>query len=617
MKRLRLNVWGGALALWQEGRRSRWIDLFLVLAVAGLFYWLIFFARESLADKPDRAVTIDLSLSALPGYSLRSLARGLIAYLFSLVFSLIYGYWAAKDKRAERVLIPLLDILQSIPVLGFMPGLILGLVALFPNTNFGLELASILMIFSGQVWNMTFSFYHSLTSMPHDLGEVANMYHFSPWKRFRLLELPFATMGLVWNSIMSMAGGWFFLTVCETFQVGEFDFRLPGLGSYMAAAVTAENWYAMSAAILSMVIMIVSLDQLLWRPIVVWAQKYNMEEGSGGDTIRATSWFLDLLHDSRILNSIQRRRRRRERLTVLTEIRRQKYALSQKGISLDMVALPRRKIGNPTLSSNTESSVTSHNICARLWTFVPQLVFILLAGLLCFTAWKLILLMRSVDFLMWQMIFLAACATLVRVLLCVALATLWTVPVALLITRSPKLSQYAQPVLQVIASFPAPMIYPLLASMILAAGFGPTWIQWGSVLLMLVGTQWYLLFNTIAGAMAIPSDLIEAARGFRISGWQRFRWLYIPSMLRFLVTGWVTTAGGAWNASIVTEYLQLGNDTYQAFGLGSMIFTATETSNFPLLTASVVVMALLVVLFNHFVWGALHRLAETKYAMDK
>lgn len=614
MRRLRLNVWGGALALWQEGRRSHWIDLFLVLAVAGLFYWMIFFARESLADKPARAVTIDLSLSALPGYSLRSLARGLIAYLFSLVFSLIYGYWAAKDKRAERVLIPLLDILQSIPVLGFMPGLILGLVALFPSTNFGLELASILMIFSGQVWNMTFSFYHSLTSMPHDLGEVASMYHFSPWKRFRLLELPFATMGLVWNSIMSMAGGWFFLTVCETFQVGNFDFRLPGLGSYMSAAVAAENWRAMSMAILAMIVMIVSLDQLLWRPIVVWAQKYNMEEGSGSDSIRATSWFLDLLHDSRILNSVVRQRRRRKRLDALNEIRHQKYALSQKGISLDMVSLPRgRGIG---YAAHTNDSVP-RTIRSRLVAFIPLCIFVLLANLLCFAAWKLILLMRGVEFSMWQMIFLAAGATLLRVLLCVFLATLWTVPTALLITRSPKLSQYAQPVLQVIASFPAPMIYPLLAGMIIAAGFGPSWIQWGSILLMLVGTQWYLLFNTIAGAMAIPSDLVEAARGFRISGWQRFRWLYVPSMLRFLVTGWVTTAGGAWNASIVTEYLQLGGDTYQAFGLGSMIFTATETSNFPLLTASVVVMALLVVLFNHFVWGALHRLAETKYAMDK
>ncbi|HEX9052354.1 MAG TPA: ABC transporter permease subunit, partial [Anaeromyxobacter sp.] len=296
-------AFGQAIAFLDRSRRVGWLDLALAAAVGAAIYGLVGLAREwTGALRP--AVEIDLSLRALPGYALLSLSRGLAAYVLSLLFTLGYGYWAARDRVAERVLIPALDILQSIPVLGFMPGLVLGLVAAFPHSNVGLELASVIMIFTGQAWNMTFSFYHSLKSIPTDLSEVATFARFGRWQRLRALELPFAAIGLVWNSMMSMAGGWFFLMVSEAFVLGDRDFRLPGLGSYMSVAVAAGNGRAMLAAVLAMTAMIVALDQLLWRPLVVWAQKFRVEES--GQVVPMESWFLDVLRRSELVRSLGR-----------------------------------------------------------------------------------------------------------------------------------------------------------------------------------------------------------------------------------------------------------------------------------------------------------------------
>src|SRR5262245_30582527 len=294
--------WGKATALLGEGRRLRWIDAFLILGLAGLILGLIDLGREWSGElRP-----IDINLDdpwTLPQFTFFSLTRGLIAYVLSLTFTLVYGYWAAKDARAERVLVPLLDILQSIPVLSFLPGLVLVFVALFPSTNTGLELAAILMIFTGQAWNMTFSFYHSLKSVPQDLREVGQVYRLSVLQKLRWLELPFATMGLVWNSMMSMAGGWFFLMINEAFRLGELDFRLPGIGSYMSVAVERNRVDAMLWAIFAMVLMIVGLDQLLWRPVVVWGQKFRAEEGG----LQAAAWsrLLDWLRHSRLLRILK------------------------------------------------------------------------------------------------------------------------------------------------------------------------------------------------------------------------------------------------------------------------------------------------------------------------
>ncbi len=300
MRRVAL-AFGQAVAFLDRSRRVGWLDLALVAGLGAAIYGLVGLAREwTGALRP--AVQIDLSLSALPGYTLLSLSRGLAAYVLSLLFTLGYGYWAARDRVAERVLIPALDILQSIPVLGFMPGLVLGLVGAFPRSNVGLELASVIMIFTGQAWNMTFSFYHSLKSIPPDLSEVATFARFGRWQRLRALELPFAAIGLVWNSMMSMAGGWFFLMVSEAFVLGDRDFRLPGLGSYMSVAVAQGDGHAMIAAVVAMTAMIVALDQLLWRPLVVWAQKFRVEES--GQVAPMESWFLDVLRRSELVRTI-------------------------------------------------------------------------------------------------------------------------------------------------------------------------------------------------------------------------------------------------------------------------------------------------------------------------
>jgi len=561
-------------------RRFGLVDLATVVALAGLLFGVLQLGREwSGASRP--AIVIDLSPWALPRYTFYSLSRGLLAYVLSLAFTLTYGYWAAKDRIAERVLVPLLDILQSIPVLGFMPGLILALVALFPHNNIGLELAAVIMIFTGQAWNMTFSYYHSLRSVPDDLREVAAVYRFSWWQRLKWLELPYATLGLVWNSMLSMAGGWFFLMINEAFRLGDRDFRLPGIGSYMSVAVDQGRTDAMLYAIGAMTLMIVAVDQVLWRPVVVWAQKFRVEEG--GTQEKMSSWFLNWLRRSRLLAVLRQLGRR-----VGTR-------------------LARRRAIRP--------GPTTQPVAARqpaAWLGVILLALLLAA--LAFGAWKLTHVLRRVPAVEWGTLGGAAAWTLGRVLLATALGTLWALPAGIAIGLSPRLSRLLQPVVQIVASFPAPMLFPIVIGGLAAAGVS---LGWGSIVLMLLGTQWYILFNVIAGAMAIPTDLQEAARSYRLQGWRRFRALYLPGVFPYLVTGWVTAAGGAWNASIVAEFVTFKGQTLQAHGLGAQISAAAAAADFPRLAASILVMSAIVVAFNRTVWRQFYRLAERRFSLNR
>jgi NitT/TauT family transport system permease protein len=580
------RVWGA-----ERGRPSLpfivgWTDLVIVAGLAGLLYGLLDFGSGwTVEHRPE--VEIDLSPLALPRYTFFSLSRGLCAFALSLGFTFVYGYWAAKDPRARRVLLPLLDILQSIPVLGFMPGLVLALVALFPGSNVGLELAAVVMIFTGQAWNMTFSFYQSVSSVPQDLREAATVYRFGWWQQFRRVELPYATIGLVWNSMMSMAGGWFFLMVTETFQLGNRDFRLPGLGSYMSVAADQGRWDAQLWAILAMTLMIVGLDQLLWRPVVVWAQKYRVEDSASGPA--ATSWFLNWLRRSRLLAAARRGLRR---------------------LRTEATSRP--------AATTAEAPAPRWRLPAGL-DLVPLTALVLL---LAYGMYWLALTVREVPGGEWLKLLGAGGWTLGRVLLATALGTLWAVPAGLAIGLSPRLSRLAQPVVQVVASFPAPMLFPLVMAGLTAAGIS---LNWGSVVLMLLGTQWYILFNVIAGAMAVPADLREAAGAYRLGRWQRFRLLYLPAIFPFLVTGWVTAAGGAWNASIVSEYVKFRGEVFTANGLGAMITTYTTEAadasraagNLALLAAAVLVMSAIVVAFNRTVWKRCYRLAETRYALNR
>ncbi len=574
-------LWGNAARLVDSSRRFRWVDALVLVGVAGIALALFRTERQwTGALRP--AVEIDLSPGALPRYTLLSLSRGLAAYLLSLLFTLVYGYWAAKDRLAERALIPLLDILQSIPVLGFMPGLVLALVAAFPRSNVGLELAAVLLIFTGQAWNMTFSYYYSLKSVPVDQREVAQVYRFSWWQRLRWVELPFATIGLVWNSMMSMAGGWFFLMISEAFMLGDKDFRLPGLGSYMSVAVAHGDGLAMVWAIAAMVVMIVVLDQLLWRPVVVWAQKFRVEEGGFAEEMR--SWLLTWVRRSQLIDWVGAQ---------LARIRR---------------SLSGRFARRSPPAKRTRSSRVPP---ARVLSIT---LFVGLVGVLLYGMVKLLLILTAITADDWRRILLGAGLTLLRVLASTLLGTLWALPAGLAIGLSPRLSRLLQPVVQVVASFPAPMLFPAVIAGLKAIHVT---LGWGSMVLMLLGTQWYILFNVIAGAMSVPADLREAARSYRLRGWQRFTALYFPAVFPFLVTGWITAAGGAWNASIVAEYVTFRGEILSTRGLGAQISAAAVGANFPLLAGSVVVMSVVVVAFNRFVWRRLQGLAETRFSLSK
>lgn len=575
MRQTAQMLFGAATAFLDRTRRIRLIDVALLVAVAGFALGLVGLEKRWTGQFRS-SVEIDLSLSALPRYALLSLSRGLAAYGLSLLFTLVYGYWAAKDRLAEKVLIPLLDILQSIPVLGFMPGVVLALVSLFPRSNVGLELAAVLMIFTGQAWNMTFAYYHSLRSVPRDLQEVGTLYRFGAWKRLWRIELPFATNGLVWNSMMSMAGGWFFLMVSEATRLGDLDFRLPGLGSYMSVAADRGDGKAMIASVVAMVVIIVLLDQLLWRPLVVWAEKFRPDDA--GQAEAATSWFLDLLRRSRIAAWLD------------------------------------RKVRHHTEGRRVKPHAPGSGLARGAQVALSGILFALLVGGLLLGAVGVLRLLRTLSAHDWATHLLAAGLTLVRVLVAIALGTLWTVPAGLAIGLSPRLSRILQPVVQVVASFPAPMLFP--AALLVLGRLGVS-LEYGSVVLMLLGTQWYVLFNVIAGAISIPADLREASRVFRFGTWHRLWTLYVPAVFPYLVTGWVTAAGGAWNASIVSEYNSYEGRTVAATGLGASISEAAAAGRFAELAAAVTIMSLVVVAFNRLVWRRLHRLGEERFALTR
>jgi len=563
------------------------VDVLIVVVVAALVGGVVVLARRWQA--PIRTTTaIDLRPRALPGYTLLSLSRGFAAYLLSLVFTLVYGTVAAHSKRAEKVMIPLLDIGQGIPVLGFLPGLVLGMVALFPHSNVGLELACILMIFTGQVWNMVFSFYGSLRAVPSELREVAKIHRFSWLRTFRTVEVSAATIGLVWNSMMSMAGGWFFLTVNEAFTLGNRDFRLPGIGSYMAVAIEKGDTRAMVWAILAMALMIVAVDQLLWKPLVAWSERFRLEDLAA--TEKPRSWVLDLIRRSPLLRRLRRARRGAE----------------------DAGAGPVSAIAPKLLA---KSPAARGGRSRRL--LVRVLVGVGVLGGLALAAWgafELVKLLLAVPGREWIVLALALGSTFLRTFGALLLAALWTVPAGILIGRSPVWSRRLQPVAQLVASFPAPMIFPLVTGALLALGV-PFAIVASA--LMLLGAQWYVLFNVLAGASAVPHDLEEAADTYRLSGADRWKKLFLPAVFPYLVTGLITAAGGAWNASIVAESLTYQGRPLQTFGLGSTITQATAAANFPLLAAGVLTMSLALILLNRSVWRPLYRLAETRYSLNR
>ena len=560
--------------------RWRLADLVVLGLVGAVVAAIVSFAREFQAPYLP-AIQIDLAPRALPHYVLYSLVRGVTALAISYLFAFGFGLAAASSRAAERILLPLLDILQSIPVLGFLPGLVLGLVAVFPGRNTGLELAAILMIFTAQAWNLALSFYQSLISVPEPLREACRLSGWRRWETFRRLEVPGAAQGLIWNGMLSMAGGWFFLMVNESFQLGNHDFRLPGIGSYMSVAVDRGDRGAMALAILAMIAMIVAVDRLFWRPLVVWGQRFRLDDSTG--EALETNWLLELLRRSRW--------RRRTRAIGRGAVRTANRII--RPIQAPLKALP---------------SPYGHGATAR-----RILVYLLIAALAAGAVWgfvQLIRLVLDVAPTEWHAIMIAAGLTFLRVIAAVVIGTVWALPAGIVIGRSPRLAHALQPVIQIVAAFPAPMLFPLVVLGLAALG-----VPFGSaaVVLLVLSSQWYILFNVIAAVASAPPQLAEAADIFGLVGAARWRGLYLPAGFPGLVTGWITAAGGAWNGTIVAEYLQAGGTLHATTGLGSLISEATAQANFPLLTGGVVVMSMIVVTWNRLVWRPLAHLAQTRF----
>ena len=534
---------------------------------------------------PVRAETeISQNPWSLPLYALYSLVRILVAYGISLVFALAYGYAAAKSKRAELVLIPLLDILQSIPVLSFLPGVMLAMVALFPSRQLGVELGSIILIFTGQVWNIAFSFYSSLKTIPRDLREAAIIYRFSKWQRFMELDLPFSTIGLVWNSMMSVAGGWFFLMACEMFVLGDKDFRLPGLGSFLQTAASSGNTRAMLWGLATMVAVIVLMDQLIWRPVIAWADKFKFEQVESATTA-----------GNSLLNFIRRE-------SFLIRLYRRLLHPVVNWLTIQFASGARR-------AAATFASAQAKQPRRLLrWAALVGVAGLTIYGIYR-TVGELALLDRSDYFVLLR----SAGLTFLRVNVALLIGALWTVPVGVAIGSSPRFARLMQPLVQLAASVPATALFPVLLLVLIRLRGG---VEIAAMALMLLGTQWYILFNVIAGAMAIPTDLREAAEVFRFSRWDRWRRLILPGIFPYLVTGMVTASGGAWNASIVAEYFHFQGKVVEAPGLGSTISRASDAGHFHMLLGATLVMATIVVVINRVVWRRMYRLASSRFKLE-
>jgi NitT/TauT family transport system permease protein len=577
----------GTLARTQVLRRSWPFLMDLCVAAIGLavFYAIVRIAMLW-AGPPSEQMVVSLSPRALPQYAFYSIVRIFLAYLLSLVFAVSYGYLAAYNKRVEAFMIAALDILQSIPVLSFLPPVMLAMVALFPTRHVGVELGAILLLFTGAVWNMAFSFYSSLKSIPRELREAAAINRFSALQRLVQLELPYAAIGLVWNSVMSVAGAWFTLMACEMFHFGQKDFRLPGLGSYLQTAADVKDGRAIAFGLVTMVAIIVAIDQIVWRPLITWSDKFKFEQVESSQRVRSP--ILHLLANSRAISAIAA-----HTTEPLVEAVYVKLARRRAERVAQIAAHPRQ----------------THTAASRVASW---LVLAAAAVLVLFAAQRAVELVRPVSGGAYVELLEGAVATFLRVNFSLLLAAAWTIPVGVAIGSHPQLARLAQPLAQIAASVPATALFPVVLLLLIRLGGG---LGIGSIALMLLGTQWYILFNVIAGAMAIPTDLKEVATLFRFSTVERWKKVILPGIFPFLITGMVTASGGAWNASIFAEYFTLNGRVLTTLGLGEQINAATANGEFPIILLGTILISMMVVTTNRLVWRPLYRLAETRYKL--
>lgn len=558
-------------------RALTWADGLVLLGVTVLIYIGVRLALSAPAVVQGPAISLEPA--ALPWYTARSVGRMAAAYLVSVLFTLMYGYWAATSRHAKKVLLPLLDILQSVPILSFLPVALLGFSAILPE-GLAVELAAIVLIFTSQVWNLTFAWYQSLTTIPKELGEASAIFRFGGWLRFKTLDLPFAANSLIWNSVMSWAGGWFFLMAAEIFSVGDRNFRLPGLGAYLQEAAHQQNLVAVAWGVGTLVLVIVLLDQLVWRPLLAWADRFSLS--MVGSDQPPTAWFYDLLRASALAHWLNARL----------------WRPLMEGVDSQLL----RRSASIKRGSERRGQ-------AWLWYGLGGLVGLgLVYGAV--RAGQMLLSLPPSD---WLEIGLSVGATLLRVLVALAITLAWTLPVGVAIGTNRRLAAWLQPLVQIAASVPATALFPVVLVFLLHL---PGGLNLAAVLLMLLGTQWYMLFNIIAGASAIPQDLKYVTALLQLGRLERWRRLILPALFPFIITGAITAGGGAWNASIVAEHVQSGGQTVQTVGIGAMIAQATAEGDYPLLLAATLAMIVAVVLMNRLLWRRLYRLAEEQYRME-
>ncbi|MBV8653052.1 MAG: ABC transporter permease subunit [Alphaproteobacteria bacterium] len=563
-------------------RPNRW-DLIAFPLVIGMVALTAIGAHQTLApieSLKEPAVTLDIA--NLPEYALRTTLRMLAALVASLVFTLTYGTLAAKSRRAELVLIPVLDILQSVPVLGYISLTVVFFMSLFPGQVAGAECAAIFAIFTSQAWNMAFSFYQSLRTVPRDLNEAATSFRFSAWQRFWRLEVPFAMPGLIWNMMMSMSGGWFFVVASEAITVGDKTITLPGIGAYLARAIAEKDIGAVFWVILAMTAVIILYDQLMFRPLVAWADKFRFEQ-TGAQSV-PTSWFRTLIQRARLFTAARR-------------------PLDRLGRAALRLHLPLRGFGAPSVPLEGPAS-----------SLIDVVWFCLVLAGAAWAAWQVVAFVATT--LGWSDVLTVlelGAFTLVRVLLLIVIASVIWVPLGVMIGLRPKLAEKIQPLAQFLAAFPANLLFPIFVVAIVRFDANPD--IWLSPLIIL-GTQWYILFNVIAGTTAYPTDFREAAANFRMHGWQWWRDVMLPGIFPYFVTGAITASGGAWNASIVAEAVSWGDTKLTAHGLGAYIAQTTADGDYPRIVLGIAVMSLFVIIFNRLLWRPLYSYAESSLRLD-
>ena len=578
---------GHAIALRQGLWRQppNWRDLVALVLIVAIILLLGSGASQMAAPLTGvRQPEISLAPSVLPNYALRTMMRMLAALLASLVFTFTYGTLAAKSRRAEMVLIPLLDVLQSVPVLGYLSFTVVFFVSLFPHRVLGMELAAIFAIFTSQAWNMAFSFFQALRTIPYDLDEASRGFRLSGWQRFWRLEVPFAMPGLIWNTMVSMSGGWFFVVASEAIAVGDLHVDLPGIGSYVAHAIAERNLAAVGWAILAMTVTILIYDQLLFRPLVAWAEKFHYEQTAAA--VVPKSWVADLFHRANLLRSAS------ESIGAMTQ------AMARARLAMPSFMVRRHAGHGPMLPAY---------LADVLWYGAILLVIAYLGSALFHFA---------AASMSWTDVLEATrngAITLLRVVILIILATIIWVQVGVAIGLRPILAEKVQPLVQFLAAFPANLLFPVAVYLIVQFHLSP--VIWLSPL-MILGTQWYIAFNVIAGASAFPTDFKEAAAAFRIGGWRWWRDVMLPGIFPYYVTGAITASGGAWNASIVSEAVSWGPTKLNGLGLGAYIAQMTEAGDYPRIALGIAVMSVLVVGMNRLLWRPLYAYAERRARLD-